>query len=165
MFVVVFLARAWAPVMSLGIAAGLLATSVLLVVYTGDSVPGLAFAATSACLALPLLVCGLYFVYLLACVFRIYVQISDEGIEYRYAPHQWVRARWEDVDRIGEYRSLLGNRSEVLWLHRADYPGRFKRPPYGAKQPFIVLKGFDSWPDGPLAEDLRRRAPRLFDVD
>lgn len=165
MLVLVCLTRAWAPVSSLGMAAALLATSILLVVYIGDSVPGLVFAATSACLALPLLVCGLCFVYLLACVARIYVQVSDEGIEYRYAPHQWVRARWEDVDRIGEFRSLLGNRSEVLWLHRADYPGRFKRPPYGAKLPFIALKGFTGWPDGPLAEDLRRRAPRLFDGD
>jgi len=48
MLVLVCLTRAWAPVSSLGMAAALLATSILLVVYIGDSVPGLVFAATSA---------------------------------------------------------------------------------------------------------------------
>jgi hypothetical protein len=162
MLAAVFLARAWAPVVVLGTATALLAASVLLVLYGRDSAAGLAAAATSACLALPLLVVGLYCAYLLACVFRIYIQVSDEGIEYRYAPHQWVRATWADVDHIGEYRSFFGNRTQVLWLHRAEYPGRLKRPPYGAKQPFVALAGFRGWPDGPLADDLRGRAPELF---
>ena len=161
--VAVFLTRAWAPTVLLGTTAALLAGSALLVLYGHASVTWVAAAAACACLALPLLVAGLYCAYLLACVFRIYVQVSDAGIEYRYAPHQWVRARWEDADRIGEFRSLLGTRSEVIWLHRADYPGRFKRPAYGAKQPFIALRGVGGWPDGPLAQDLRERAPQLFE--
>ena len=163
LFTLLLLQRISAPTLFLGIAALLSGVAVLILCYRLDSVVWIMAAVANACLAIPLFLLGCYATYILVGVFHIYVQVSDEGIEYRYWPNWWVRARWEDVDRLGEYRSFLGIRHDVLWLHRAEFPGRVKRPPWGADQPFIPLSTFRGWPKGALATDLRQRAPQLFE--
>jgi hypothetical protein len=97
-----------------------------------------------------------------------YLKISQHGLEYRYWPFYGLRCAWNDVDRLGTYRSLGFIPREVLYLKRAE-PIRWQatmklRQILGlSTQYFIPLTGIKGWPDGELANELRQRMPHLFD--
>ncbi len=93
-----------------------------------------------------------------------YIQISPDGIEHKYSPYRHIRCKWSDIDILGKYlfyRDVLYlNSFEVLGMSLSlKSPFRFLHP----KQEFIMLTGYNGWPDGQLANDLRQYAPRLFE--
>ena len=96
--------------------------------------------------------------------FFSYVKISPDGIEQKNSPNKNIRCNWSDVDKLG--KSILFtdvihlNSFEVVGMSLSlKSPFRFLRP----KQGFISLTGYEGWPDGQLADDLKQYAPKLFE--
>ena len=96
--------------------------------------------------------------------FFAYVKISPDGIEQKNSPNKNIRCNWSDVDKLG--KSILFtdvihlNSFEVVGMSLSlKSPFRFLRP----KQGFISLTGYEGWPDGQLADDLKQYAPKLFE--
>ena len=126
-------------------------------------------------IALPLFllsVCGgLYFLLLpLGRFFFSYFKVSDQGIEFRYWPTYGLRCHWNNVARIGQYRSLGIISYDVLYLKKADPIGwqvtMTLRQILGIPMPaLITLTGYQGWPGGKLAGELRQYAPHLFTGD
>ena len=95
------------------------------------------------------------------------LRTSSEGLVYRVWPFFTIEGRWEDIDRLVR-KQVLGIPSDTLYLKQARSTG-FLRPGFisgtararvGASR--ITLGGLDGWPDGDLAEEIRRRRPDLF---
>lgn len=96
--------------------------------------------------------------------FFSYIKISPDGIEQKNSPYKHIRCNWSDVDKLGKFFLLTDviylNSYEVLGLSISlKSPFRFLH----TKQGFISLTGYDGWPDGQLASDLKHYAPKLFD--
>jgi uncharacterized Tic20 family protein len=96
--------------------------------------------------------------------FFSYVKISPDGIVQKNSPYKHIRCNWPDVDKLGKFFLLTDviylNSFEVLGFSLSlKSPFRFLRP----KQGFIALTGYEGWPDGQLANDLKQYAPKLFE--
>ncbi|HSG45268.1 MAG TPA: hypothetical protein VLA72_19145 [Anaerolineales bacterium] len=97
-----------------------------------------------------------------------YFIVTETGIEYRYWPTYGVRCKWEDVERVGKYRSLLFITYDVLYIQTAEPVGKpitmSLRKKLGLSTKYVVpLAGINGWPDGELANELRKYAPQAFD--
>lgn len=95
--------------------------------------------------------------------FFSFIKISPSGIEQKHPIYKHIRANWSDLDRLGKYFLV----TDVIYLNSYEVVGtslslksplRFLRP----KQGLISLTGFDGWPEGRIANDLRQYAPQLF---
>lgn len=96
--------------------------------------------------------------------FFAYIKISPDGIEQKNSPYKHIRSNWSEVDKLGKfflfYDAIYLHSYEVLGFSLSlKAPFRFFRP----KQGFISLTGFEGWPDGQLANDLKQYAPKLFE--
>jgi uncharacterized Tic20 family protein len=96
--------------------------------------------------------------------FFSYIKISPEGIEQKNSPYKHIRCNWSDVDKLGKLFLFTDviylNSFEVLGFSLSlKSPFRFLRP----KQGFITLTGYEGWPEGQLATDLKQYAPKLFE--
>lgn len=96
-----------------------------------------------------------------------YLKVSPNGLEMRSWPYQGLRCRWEDIERVGAYKLLGLIPFDALYLKRADPVGpqitvNFRRLLGLRTPPVMVLSGFQGWPTGPLAADLRAYRPDLF---
>ena len=95
--------------------------------------------------------------------FFSYVKVSPAGLEHRQWPSKHIRCEWSQVERIGKrwlfWEALTLKGSQVIGLS----PGlRMSRALHLGAQNFVPLGGYRGWPDGQLADDLRRYAPHLF---
>jgi uncharacterized Tic20 family protein len=96
--------------------------------------------------------------------FFSYVKISPDGIEQKNSPYKHIRCTWSEVDKLGRLFLL----TDVIYLNSFELVGmslslklpfRFLRP----KQSFISLTGYEGWPEGQLANDLKQYAPNIFE--
>ena len=99
--------------------------------------------------------------------FFSYLRTSQTGIEYRYWPTYGARCAWDQVDRLGKYKSVGFIPYDVLYLKSAEPIGwplmTTIRRKLGLKTQYLVpLTGIHGWPNGELADELRYRAPQLF---
>jgi hypothetical protein len=95
--------------------------------------------------------------------FTNYLEVSPEGIRY----HNWgqfkLQARWEDIERIGPYGpfkaiAIVPRNAQIteplIWRWRRML---FKNPYPVSLQPFV------GWPDGELADSIRKYASHLLE--
>jgi len=100
--------------------------------------------------------------------FLSYVLVSSDGLEYCYWPTYRIRCSWDDVERVGKYRSILGIIVyDVLYLkggQAAGYRGPVRlRGLLGlGTQNVVPLTGIQGWPDGQFGDDLRRYLPQIL---
>lgn len=107
--------------------------------------------------------------------FLSYLIISQNGIEYRHWPITWHRIKWEDVERIVETKWLGLSWGDVIYIKDAEIIGTPLWPwinrQLGWKPDYSIYlsnrkrKKLYGWPDGPLANDLRKYAPHLFNSE
>jgi ABC-type multidrug transport system fused ATPase/permease subunit len=98
-----------------------------------------------------------------------YLEISEHGVEYRYWPSYRVRCGWNDIEKLVSHRMIFIT-SDVLYLDKAEL---FSNPAISAfynisrlsSKKTITLSGFSGWPNGELANDLRKYAPQLFEKE
>jgi hypothetical protein len=162
-----------APLRLLALAVGIYGL-VLLAVHAGLRPPGV------FCLIIPLPAMLLFIAsqaYLLA--YHVgnplfsYLKVSPGGLEYRSWPVRHLRCGWEGVQRMGQ-TPAWGSAYEMVRLTGAEVlqNGMFiktvrRRPrlfPRGQLD-YFYLTGFRGYPDGALADDLRRYAPHLFTAE
>jgi hypothetical protein len=94
-----------------------------------------------------------------------YLKVSPSRMEYWYWPVFGMRGNWDDVDVLVRDRPLSILAFDHLRFTRGDFFGwppalrlaRTLRLRYT-----IPLSQFEGWPEGPLANDVRRFAPQLF---
>jgi uncharacterized Tic20 family protein len=93
-----------------------------------------------------------------------YLKISPDGMEQKNSPFRHVRCNWSDVDKLGKFFLF----TDVIYLKSYEvigfslslkFPFRFFQP----KQGFIAFSGYEGWPDGQLADDLKKYAQKLFE--
>jgi uncharacterized Tic20 family protein len=92
------------------------------------------------------------------------IEITPEGIEQKHSPYMHIRCTWSDVDKLGKlflFNDVIHlNSYEVMGLSLSlKSPFSFLRP----KKGFISLLGYEGWPDGQLANELKQYAPKLFE--
>ena len=96
--------------------------------------------------------------------FFSYVKISPDGVEQKRSPYKHIRSNWSDVDKLGKFFFF----NDVLYLNTYEIlgfslslksPFRLFRP----KQGFINLTGYEGWPNGQLASNLKQYIPTLFE--
>lgn len=102
-------------------------------------------------------------VFNLVVTFSSYLRFSPEGIEHKVWPYQHLRVRWSEVDRLDKilyYDALVLKSYEIIGLSISHaWPWKhFQLAPTS-----IPIGMYNGWPDGPLAEDLKRYAPKLFE--
>lgn len=97
-------------------------------------------------------------------LFFVYIKVTPDGIEQKNSPYMHIRSSWADIEKIGKLYLFY----DVLYLHAFETlglsislkaPFRFLRPRPG----IITLSGFDGWPDGQLAADLKGYIPGAFE--
>jgi uncharacterized Tic20 family protein len=99
--------------------------------------------------------------------FFSYIKVSATRLEQRMWPYKHIRCNWPDVDRIGK----LWWFTDVVYLKSCEIigPSISLRKPFSlfrlSSQHFISLSGYQGWPKGQLAAELRQFAPRLFEGD
>ena len=96
--------------------------------------------------------------------FFSYIKISPDGIEQKNSPYKHIRCYWSDVDKLSKVFLF----TEVIYLKSFEVVGMSLslKSPLGflsPKQGFISLMGYEGWPDGQLANDLKQYAPNLFE--
>ena len=96
--------------------------------------------------------------------FFSYINVSPDGVEQKYAISKHIRSKWSDVDRLGKLFLF----TDVIYLNSYEVVGTslsLKSPfrSIRSKQDFITLRGYEGWPDGQLADDLKQYAPQLFE--
>ena len=110
-----------------------------------------------ACWALSLILLALS-------LFTTRVVVSPDGIEYRSWQYR-QRARWSDVERIDIW-VYFGLAHKVLYLRQSELTGGrvwlALRRMLSLPPTIMVLSSMFGWPEGPLADDVRRYAPHLF---
>ena len=88
---------------------------------------------------------------------RSHITTSPAGIEYRYWPGVHIRADWEKIKALRRFNTLF------LPLATLEVPDAENV----GKQLFPVrtinLSYFDGWPDGELADEINKYAPRLLE--
>jgi uncharacterized Tic20 family protein len=98
-------------------------------------------------------------------VFLSYIKVSPYGMEYSLWIFKRLRCTWADTARL----QRLWLTQDAVWLHQAEVlgPSFYLKRPFNWLSPaqhFIPLRGFQGWPEGALAADLRRYAPHLFEA-
>ena len=98
-----------------------------------------------------------------------YLEISEHGLEYRYWPSYRVRCGWNDVEKLVSHQIMFIT-SDVLYLNNAELfsnaaVSAFYNISRLSSKKTITLSGFSGWPNGELASDLRKHAPRLFEKE
>jgi hypothetical protein len=110
-------------------------------------------------------------------LFRGYVRISPDGLEYRYWLNIGFRCDWSAVkDRIGKHRRRFPPWQRILYIRGPDWFG----PTFvivlvklmggcdvgrALRHLTLPLWGIQGWPNGEFARDLRRYAPHLFEAE
>jgi hypothetical protein len=102
-------------------------------------------------------------------VWRSYLKTSPQGLELYYWPGRQIIASWDEVTHL-ESRKFMGTiANDRLFLNRSLYENRIvisltqKSKEWVDKQKmFIPLSDFKGWPDGGLANDLRKYTPHVF---
>ncbi len=93
------------------------------------------------------------------------LDVTDQGLEYRYWPVYQIRCQWKDVASLTKRREIT--LVDTLLLNRAEELGwpvtmTIRRLLGMNTQYFIPLNTLEGWPDGRLAELLRQYVPHLF---
>ena len=107
-----------------------------------------------------LLVPILIFLYLPSLFFS-YIKTSADGIELYYWPRYRVKAKWEDIDRLGEVTLLGKIPHEALILKNAEPTQALSRHQGIRKKWIIPLGDFRGWPEGKLQQALTKYKPDL----
>lgn len=95
--------------------------------------------------------------------FFSYVKITPEGIENKVWLARHILVRWPEVDRLGKYLfyDVVYLKSYEVIGYSPSYHWPWKSINFA--QNTIAVSNYQGWPDGPLANDLKRRAPGLFE--
>lgn len=109
---------------------------------------------------------GILFLLQIAAIITLsfsYVRITPEGIEHKVWPYRHIRIPWIEVDRLDRilyYDALFLKSYEVIGPSLSfAWPWKY----FQFTQISIPISLYNGWPDGPLAEDLKRYAPKLFE--
>jgi hypothetical protein len=91
-----------------------------------------------------------------------YLQVSPNGIEYRFWPFYHLEFDWDDIESIKQSR-LLGifpyDSMNVVITNRSGYATT------SVLKQSVSLSDFQGWPKGKLAATLREYAPHLFETN
>ncbi|KAA3648810.1 MAG: hypothetical protein DWQ07_01035 [Chloroflexi bacterium] len=93
------------------------------------------------------------------------ISLNPEAVEYRNWPYHRRRVKWEDTQKIRGTKALgLANRDEIIVQNAIDLSWQFwqRLRKDQSVNDRIPLSGFSGWPNGKLADDLRKYAPHLF---
>jgi hypothetical protein len=100
-----------------------------------------------------------------------YLRVSPNGLEYRWGPFFHVHCQWHEIDSIKPV-DILGIPQTSLHLSNAERLGpswtwqardSMQQLLMQDRSLIISLTGFQGWPKGKLADDLRRYAPHAFE--
>ena len=90
-----------------------------------------------------------------------YLQVSPDGIEYRFWPFYHLQFDWDDIESIKQSR-VLGlfpyDSMNVVITNRSSFATTT------VLKQSISLSDFQGWPKGKLAATLREYAPHLFET-
>lgn len=96
-----------------------------------------------------------------------HLRVSPDGLAVRYWPFYYIRAQWEQVDRIDKHKVIGLLPSDVLYLKQpASFGSRtiLSREVWpGIHQRFVVLNDFRGWKNGRLAENLGQYIPEIME--
>ena len=97
-------------------------------------------------------------------LFLSYLKVSAEGLILHYWPRYTIRLKWEEIDRLGKCRFLGFIPCDALYLKMAEAQTKNARlREWGlAKKCIIPLSDFRGWPNGSLAESLKKYIPSMF---
>ena len=115
---------------------------------------------SASCLVIPMLV----FLYVPS-LFLSYLRVSDEGVELLHWPRYRVRARWDEVTRLDKCRAFGKFKFDALYLRESAQGEARKladREMGEFRKNIISLTDFRGWPEGRLAEDIRRYLPQMY---
>jgi hypothetical protein len=106
-------------------------------------------------------------VYLLIQPIISYLQLSPNGIKYRKGLAYGFRCNWNDVESLGVYQSLGILPRDVLYVEKVE-PLRWViisniQQKLELGKHIVPLTGFQGWPEGNLADDLKQYVPHLFE--
>jgi hypothetical protein len=95
--------------------------------------------------------------------FFSYIRVTPEGIEQRRSPLKYVKCTWSEVEKFGKFQLV----NDVIYIKSPSRTG--KSAELSAllelilpRQPFILLTGYEGWPEGSLKEALKKYVPKLF---
>lgn len=94
------------------------------------------------------------------------LRVDDAGVQYE-APAFVLRAAWADIDKVGDAtlptgptKALVLKRSGVRWTHTPQVRQQVMSRGWDR---IIPIDEFEpQWPDGPLADRVRRHRPDLL---
>ena len=95
--------------------------------------------------------------------FFSYIRVTPEGIEQRRSPLKHVKCTWSEVEKIGKFQFM----DDVIFIKVPSRTGKSveSSTPLDLlvpRQPFILLSGYEGWPEGSLKDALEKYAPKLF---
>jgi len=99
--------------------------------------------------------------------FFSYIRVTQEGVEQRRSPLRYVKCKWSELEKFGKLQ-LIQDIILVKSPLRKDKSAETSTPLgmllalWSPKQPFILLTGYEGWPDGSLNDALKKNAPKLF---
>lgn len=101
-----------------------------------------------------------------------YLKLSDDGLEYYYWPNYRAKCTWQDVERIGKWKSVWGIPHEALFVNQLETTGNGWAITKNLRQTFslselpkiLPLTGISGWPNGALAKELRHYIPHVFET-
>lgn len=99
---------------------------------------------------------------LLQCFFS-YIKVTPDGIEHKVWLARHIRTGWPEVDRLGKflfYDAVFLKSYEVIGFS-PSYRWPWKLINFA--QNAITVSTYQGWPQGRLADDLKRHAPGLFE--
>lgn len=96
-----------------------------------------------------------------------YLDITEQGLEYRFWPTYHIQCSWADVETITQRREMMVT-ADVILLRSAKELGKpismQLRKKLGLDtQYFIPLNVLAGWPQGKLRQALEHYAPQLFE--
>ena len=95
--------------------------------------------------------------------FFSYIRVTPEGIEQRRSPLKYVKCTWSEVEKFGKFQLM----NDVIFIKAPSRTGKSAESSTPLdllvpRQPFILLTGYEGWPEGSLKDALKKYAPELF---
>ena len=103
-------------------------------------------------------------------VLRSHLKISSHGLDMFYWPGRRIFATWDEVTYLANKKILGVLEYDCLYLDRSLYENRIiialtkkSREWVDAQKMYIPLNDFHGWPEGDLANALRRYLPHILE--
>ena len=93
-----------------------------------------------------------------------YLKVTSNGLHLHFWPKYTTQVKWEEIDRLGKCRFLFLFPCDALFLKKAEAKTKNATlRDWGlAKKCIIPLSDFQGWPDGELAQCLKKYIPAII---